>query len=328
MFSTRAKEEDGMVRYVYSPTIVITTTISILLMSLLLYDTGYPADPILGKKPRYGLLVSVSSVPNRKAIGTRIWVPGLDDGFVPQGMTFAEGQILLSLYQSTDVDKSSGPARVYRVDPNTGNITGQFALPPDVGHADGLAYAGDNVVYLADTHSKQIFKLDLEKAIREGNCNESVLSKIIVHKSMGPAFLTYDGRYLWFGQYTKSKSDAPKIYKIDPNGSFKEGPEIAKLSPDMALFSFEIDIESQGATFDKDGYLWLSQSGSKMGKIQKVNPSNGKVVKEYELMAGVEDLATAPDGKLWSVSEAGTKRWFKWQTFYPLIFEIDITKLK
>jgi DNA-binding beta-propeller fold protein YncE len=317
-----------MVRYVYSPIIIIATTISILLMGLLLYDTVYPADPILGKKPSYGLLVSVSSVPNKKAIGTRIWVPGLDDGFVPQGMTFAEGQILVSLYQSTDVNKSSGPSRVYRVDRKTGNVTGQFDLPPDVGHADGLAYAGGNVLYVADTRSKQIYKLDLEKAIREGNCNESVLSKIIVHKSMGPAFLTYDGGYLWSGQYTKSKPDIPKIYKIDPHGVFKEWPAITKVSPDAALFSFEIDAESQGATFDKDGYLWLSQSGSKMGKVQKVDPSNGKVLKEYELMAGVEDLAIAPDGKLWSVSEAGTKRWLKWQTFYPLIFEIDITKLK
>ena len=51
----------------------------------------------------------------------------------------------------------------------------------------------------------------------------------------------------------------------------------------MALVSFEIDVEIQGATFDKDGYLWLSKSGSKMGKLQKVDPSNGRVLKEYEL---------------------------------------------
>jgi len=322
------KGEDEMVRYVYKPIIQIAIAINTLLISLLIYDTVHPADAILGKKPSYGLLVSVSSVPNRKAIGTRIWVPGLNDGFVPQGMTFAEDQILISLYQSADVNMSKGPSRVYRVDPGVGNVTGQFDLPSDVGHADGLAYAGDNVLYVADTCSKQIYKLDLEKAIRQGNCNESVLSKITLHKSMGPAFLTYDGRYLWFGRYTKFKPDIPRIYKIDPHGVFKEWPAITKVSPDVALFSFEIDTESQGATFDRDGYLWLSQSGSKMGKVQKVDPSNGKVLKEYELMAGVEDLAIAPDGKLWSVSEAGTKRLLNWQTFYPLIFEIDVTKLK
>jgi hypothetical protein len=294
----------------------------------LLSNMAHSGDAILGKKPSYASWATVSSVPNKRAIDTRIWVPGLDEGFVPQGMTFVEDQLLVSLYQSTDVKVSKGPSRVYRVDPKAENVTGQFDLPPDVGHADGLAYAGDNVLYVADTYSKQIYKLNLEKAIRTGNCRESVLSKIVVHKSMGPAFLTYDGRYLWFGRYTKSKQDIPKIYKVDPLEVFKEWPAITNVSPDMALYSFEIDTETQGATFDKDGYLWLSQSASTMGKIQKVDPSNGRVLKEYELMAGVEDLAVALDGKLWSVSEAGTKRWLKWQTYYPLIFEIDIAKLK
>ena len=295
----------------------------------LLSNVVYSADVILGKKPNYALFASVSSIPNKRAIGTRIWTPGLDEGFVPQGMTFSEGQILVSLYQSTEVTVGQGPSRVYRVDTKTGNVTGQFDLPSDVGHADGLVYAGSNVLYVADTHAKQIYKLDLGKAIRQGNCNESVLGKVTVDKSMGPAFITHDGKYLWFGRYSKKFWSAiPKIFKVDPDSVFKEWPSLNKVFPDMALLNFKIDTESQGATFDKEGYLWLSQSGSKMGKLQKVDPSNGKVLKEYELMAGLEDLAVAPDGKLWSVSEAGTKRWLGWQTFYPLIFEIDVTKLK
>ena len=42
---------------------------------------------------------------------------------------------------------------------------------------------------------------------------------------------------------------------------------------------------------------------------------------------GLEDLGLAPDGKLWAVSEAGTQRWNRWNTFYPLVFEIDPAKL-
>ena len=316
-----AGKGDERMKYLHSLIVQIAAV-------FLLSNIAYSADAILGKKPNYAWLATVGSIPNKKAIGTRIWVPGLDEGFVPQGMTFAEGHILVSLYQSTDVNISQGPSRVYRVDPKTGNVTSQFDLPSDVGHADGLAYAGSNVLYVADTHAKQIYKLDLEKTIRQGNCNESVLGKVTVDKSMSPAFITHDGKYLWFGRYSKSRSDMPKIFKVDPDSVFKEWPSLNKVFPDMALLNFEIDTESQGATFDKEGYLWLSQSGSKMGKLQKVDPSNGKVLKEYELMAGLEDLAVAPDGKLWSVSEAGTKRWLKWQTFYPLIFEIDITKLK
>jgi hypothetical protein len=298
-----------------------------IVLAALFNRIAYP-DSILGKRPNYMRLASVSSVPNRQAIGTRIWVPGLDEGYVPQGMTFAEGEILVSLYQSTDVRISSGPSRVYRVDPNTGGITGQFDLPADVGHADGLAYTGNNVFYLADTKGKQIYKIDLAKALSRGNCNEAVLSKIKVNKNMGPAFITYDGKRIWFGQHTKSKSEKPKIFQLTPDDFFKEWPTVNNVASNMASLNFDIEVESQGATFDKEGYLWLSQSSSKRGKVQKIDPSNGKVLKEYELMAGIEDLAFAPDGRIWSVSEAGAKRWLQWETSYPLIFEIDMTKLK
>lgn len=295
-------------------------------MDMLFGNLTYSADAILGKKPGYGW-ESVSSIPNKQAVGIKIWVPGLDEGYIPQGVTFAEGQILISLYQSKDEKISKGPGRAYRVAPATGNITGQFELPSDVGHADGLAYAGNNVLYLADTASAgKVYKLDLEKAIKKGNSEEAILGKILVGKGMGPAFLTYDGKNLWFGQY--SKSGKPKIFKVDPDSVFQEWPKINKVSPDLALMSFEIDTETQGATFDRDGFLWLSRSGSKMGKLQKVDASSGKVLKEYEVMPGIEDLAFSPDGKLWSVSEAGSMRWFKWATYYPLIFEIDINKLK
>jgi len=223
---------------------------------------------------------------------------------------------------------SGGPSRVYRVDPNTGNVTGQFNLLPDVRHADGLAYAGNNILYSADTNARAIYKIDLEKAIKDGNCKEATLGKITVDLKMNPAFLTFDGKYLWFGKYYKPQVGLPRIYKVDPDSVFKDWPEINKVTPDMALFKFDIDTESQGATFDKEGYLWLSQSGNKMGKLQKVDPLNGKVLKEYKLMAGLEDLAFSPDGKLWASSEAGAKKYLKWDIYYPLIFEIDVTKLK
>jgi hypothetical protein len=120
---------------------------------LAIAPVSYSADlKILGKKPGYGW-ATVSRVPNNQAIGTRIWVPGLDEGFVPQGLTFAEGQILVGVYQSKDPAVPKGPCKVYRVDPQTGNVIGQFDLPKEFGHADGLAYAGSNVLYASDTHA-------------------------------------------------------------------------------------------------------------------------------------------------------------------------------
>jgi hypothetical protein len=284
----------------------------------------YPADDtILGKKPGYGW-ATVSSVPNSKAIGIKIWAPGLDEGFVPQGLTFAEGQILVSLYQSKDPAVPKGPCKVYRVDPRAGLVTGQFDLPGRFGHADGLAYGGSNIL-----HAGVMYKIDLGGALKDGTCNEAILGKAAVEKpTMNPAFLAYDGTFLWFGRHNKEGSKKAKVYKVNAGKVFSPQTKDDRITPDLADGSFEIDDAAQGAAFDKEGYLWVAYSRSKWGKVQKIDPSDGKVVKEYDLMAGLEDLACAPDGKLWSVSEAGAFKYIKWKTFYPLIFEIDQAKLK
>jgi sugar lactone lactonase YvrE len=289
----------------------------------------YSADnKILGRKPDYGW-ATVSSVSNSRAIGTRIWVPGLDEGFVPQGLTFADGQILISLYQSKEATVSKGPCRVYRVDPVTGNVTGQFDLPKEFGHADGLAYGGSNILYASDTHASVIYKINLEKALKDGSCNEAILGEAGVDRpTMSPAFLTYDGSFLWFGRHNRVGAKRAKVYKMDPGKLFSARPKKEKITSHLTEGYFEIDYGAQGAVFDKEGYLWVAYSDSKWGKVQKIDASKGSVIKEHELMAGLEDFACAPDGRLWSVSEAGAFKYLKWKAFYPLIFEIDQGKLK
>lgn len=50
------------------------------------------AAEVLGEKPRH-VWGGPSSVPNDQAITKRIWAPGIDDGYVPQGVTWADGAI-------------------------------------------------------------------------------------------------------------------------------------------------------------------------------------------------------------------------------------------
>lgn len=295
-------------------------------------DNGRNSE-ILGNEPAFSSR-EISHVPNEDAIGTKIWVPGLDEGYIPQGLTFARGQILISVYKSISPGVTQGPSKVFCVDPGTGKITGQFDLPAGIGHAGGLAYAGQNILYVADSigigsmASGKILKINLGKALEDGNCDQSILGEISLEGLMTPCFLTFDGRYLWFGTYSSDGSESPKIYKIDPKKVFNESPSVCPVSPDMTLFSFEVDSWVQGAAFDHEGYLWLSQSTSRWGCIQRLNPSNGEILDEYELMAGIEDLAVSPDGELWSVSEAGTVKYLSWGTYFPVIFQIDVTGLR
>jgi hypothetical protein len=293
----------------------------------------YYGNQILGKGPLYGDAM-LSSVPNEQAIDTMIWAPGLDDGFIPQGITFAEGQILISAYQSMDPEIDNGPAKVFRVSPDTGEITGEFDLPPDVGHAGGLAYEGDGILYIAEPmkpaagEKGKIYRIDLPMALEDGNCENAVTGKVILSEVMGPCFLTYDGAFLWFGLWAADDSVTPKIYKADPERLFEGWPSVPEVFPEEAVTSFEIDERTQGGTFDSEGNLWVSQSCSKWGKVQKLDPSNGRVLEEYELMAGIEGMALSGEGDIWAVSEAGAIKYYGWQTYYPVIFQMYPSELK
>jgi hypothetical protein len=64
----------------------------------------------LGARPAHLRTDPVNQVPNQQAITTALWAPGIDHGYVPQGLTFAEGQILMSGYQHQARRSSWGPA--------------------------------------------------------------------------------------------------------------------------------------------------------------------------------------------------------------------------
>ena len=58
------------------------------------------AGSITGIAPSYGP-EKVSAVPNAAAIVRRIWLPGLDAGYDPQGLAVDGGGIYVSAYRAT-----------------------------------------------------------------------------------------------------------------------------------------------------------------------------------------------------------------------------------
>ena len=48
----------------------------------------------------------------------------------------------------------------------------------------------------------------------------------------------------------------------------------------------------------------------------------------YTMPAGIEDIEFGPDGRLWALSEAGSKRWNAWPTFFPVVFALDLKSLR
>ena len=46
------------------------------------------------------------------------------------------------------------------------------------------------------------------------------------------------------------------------------------------------------------------------------------------MVAGLEDLTVDDDGRLWGLSESGTRKYIDWPTKFPYIFQIDTAKLR
>jgi len=152
---------------------------------------------ILGQRPSYGP-ASISEVPNLAAIDRLIWMPGLDEGWDPQGLAVARGDLFVSAYRSNNLWINRGPCRVFRVDPETGKETGYFDVPTPCGHAGGLAYAGRGKLFVADTHA--LFEVDLEHAF-----NGAPRFEIFpLGRGVKGAFAVSGNSEIWIGDYEEA----------------------------------------------------------------------------------------------------------------------------
>lgn len=257
--------------------------------------------------------------PNAAAIRARMWAPEIDLGYVPQGVTVAGDSVLLSAYNG---EGGSPRCRLYRIERRRLALEGRFDLPPTCGHAGGLAWAGRGRLFVADT--EHLFEIDLNKAFDPARAGDAVVRALSLRFPLRGSFLAWRDGALWIGEYTKPEPGRILRFPLALIDAAAKGSELRE---EQASASLPVATRSQGAAFDRDGFLWLSQSSSQFGALQKIDPKTGKVLASYPMVAGIEDLGFDADGRLWTVSEAGAKRWHNWPTFYPFLFSIDVRAL-
>jgi DNA-binding beta-propeller fold protein YncE len=293
-----------------------------LLAALALAGCAVVGGSAMGTRPSY-LESFTEGVPNAAALSHRIYTPALDDGYVPQGLTAAGPYLFVSSYKPTpDLKANTGPCRVFRIEIATGKAAGGFDIPPGTcTHSGGLAYAGNGKLFLADT--RQVFLIDLDKALASGTSAGASRAVKITGELRG-SYATHDGRDAWIGTWTKEPSKA-RMFRLDPRLFDDHDGQTVK--EDRAVESIPVPLEAQGAAFDKSGNLWISASNSKFGKLYRLD-RQGTVKAEYDMVPGLEDLAVDDSGRLWSLSESGTRKYLHWETRFPFIFQIDTSKLK
>ena len=292
--------------------------------ALLIASAAAGASPILGTKPGYPLS-EPESIPNQDAIGRRVWAPGLDDGFVPQGLAVDGRYVYLGGYHSSDPKVSTGPCRVYRVEMESGKTAGSFDMPGDCKHSGGLAAVGKGMLVVTDT--RQMWRIDAEKALAAGKAEGAIRGTVLLGGDLFGSFASFDGTDLWIGRYTVQKEAASaKIHRValkvfdEFDGRTITEAQVAETLPSPPL--------GQGMAFQGKDVIWIASSSSQIGWLHRLDRASAHVLARYDVVIGIEGIAFDSTGKLWAVSEAGARKWLHWKTHFPVIFEIDVSRLK
>lgn len=274
---------------------------------------------ILGTRPSYGP-AALSAVPNRAAMDRLLWVPGLDEGWNPQGLAVAEGSVLISAYRSDYFGVNRGPCRVFRIDSASGRVTGHLDVPSPCGHAGGLAYAHGTKLYIADTHT--LFEVDLASAFADP-------VPAFRRFPLGPGLrggLAASGRgAIWVGTYEEGRPG--RIFRFDCR-VLEDLAEGAVLTQDLASAVLPIPSYAQGAALPASKKLWVSRSEIGWGALEVLDIGHDRTRQLYSVAAGIEGMAFDEAGRLWAVSEAGAfhNRWIS--PFFPVIFRLDTSRLQ
>ena len=287
---------------------------------------GVLAESIRGMRPHYGPQ-RVAEVPNEAAIVRRLWVPGLDGGFDPQGLAVADGAILISGYSSTALGVHRGPCRVFRLDPDSGRDTAHLDVPPPCGHAGGVADDGEGgMLYVADT--KMLFATLLRQAFTDRALPFG--GRPLGDGVVGALAMSGAGA-IWLGTYREKEGGRLYRFATDRIAHLPYG---APLTVADAEARVPIPSYAQGAAIDRDGDLWVARSDTRWGELDRLDAKTGAVLKRYKVPPQIEGIAFDPSGRLWAVSEAGVRHdydnFFVRQVtpFFPLVYAIDPAKLE
>lgn len=281
------------------------------------------ASAVVGDKPAY-LDAVTTGVPNEAALGRRIFTPGLEEGWVPQGLTVAGGDVLVAAYRSAEPKVNTGPCRVFRIEAATGRVTGHFDLVPAnaCGHAGGLAWMGNGMLLVADTRT--LFRVDLAKALATGTTEGATRGVVKITGELRGSYAAHDGRDAWIGTWTKDAAKS-RMYRLDPELFDKYDGQT--VDEKRAVESIPVPLEAQGAAFDGKGQVWVTASASSWAKLYRLD-RQGRVLATHEMVPGLEDIEFDASGRLWGVSESGTRKYLHWRTRFPFVFEIDVARLQ
>lgn len=239
-----------------------------LLLLLLVAMTGAPQSDRYNLTPMADNQASLSAYPDfAKIAEPGPLIPGLQEGLVPQGITWLpeQGWFVFAGYHS-----DGRASALIAIDAESGTITRQVSLlntdgSPYTGHAGGVC-ATDTALYISNQH--RLFRLPLQDFLA-AKAPVSLAFDAEIPVPNNASYCSCQDGWLWVGEFRHGSSyttDAThhlsfggeKLgawlcgYRLSETG---EGPAAGDL-PDVIL---ETPDRVQGMTM-LNGQIWLSQS--------------------------------------------------------------------
>ncbi len=190
-------------------------------------------------------------------------IPGLNSGFVPQGIEQTEKGILMSGYM-----KNKSASRIYITDGKTSTHVEIFEADgtPHTGHGGGIDTYGDRVFLTGDGDIKLLALSD----ITDGDGKAAIIGAF--DPGLGAAWCTVRSGYILVGSFASESIDAypPKSTEVfttpagERNVALVKGYKLDESFPlgidPSPKFAISIGEKIQGLSFADDGTIILSSS--------------------------------------------------------------------
>lgn len=284
-------------------------------------------------------------------------VPGLEDGFVPQGICFVEKMEMFAIsgYMPEDSNGNKQFSRIYFVNPET-DESKMFIIDDFTGHAGGIACDGNDLWISsggsASSNGKIYhFTLDMFAGESGSSVNYDGYFSVPVKGSV----LYCDGDKLWVTEFYNDDKDSNKVnedHHYSSNHAWSCGYDLPiqvdysakeKLVPNVVL---SIPDKVQGMAITDDGEVVFSTSygrrnNSKMYVFENYTEWNTNTVNVFDndvtlyvakkknrvisfkmptLMEGIDYY----NGSLYIIFESGAKAYADAKEINKDIWEMDI----
>lgn len=195
-------------------------------------------------------------------------VPGLDDGFIPQGLCFVEsmGVFAISGYMPEDSDGNEQFSRIYFINPET-KESKMFIIDNYTGHAGGIACNGNDLWISSggsETTNGKIYHFTLDMFSVESGSEVSYDGYFSV--PVKGSVLYCDGDKLWVTEFYNSDNKVNDSHHYGSNHAWSCGYDLPvevdysakeKLVPDVIL---SVPDKVQGMAINTDGEVIFSTS--------------------------------------------------------------------